>query len=247
LKERALSILMLAIAETSDPYLKRKLEQIEKLMLATQHTIEMSALPRGQLITCDSLAMTQGLRVAPHQSLVALGLSATVLGNGLKAIESATHEAASHLQRLGSRQRKASAIGTNAFIGHGRSSAWRELKDFINDRLHLPVDEFNSVPVAGIMTTDRLSEMLDAAAIAFLVMTAEDEQPDGKLRARENVVHEVGLFQGRLGFNRAIVLLEEGCEPFSNIHGLGQIRFPKGRISAIFEDVRAVLEREGLI
>jgi predicted nucleotide-binding protein len=109
------------------------------------------------------------------------------------------------------------------------------------------LDEFNSVPVAGIPTTTRLSELLDAAAFAFLVMTGEDEQLDGKIRARENVVHEAGLFQGRLGFDRAIVLLEEGCEEFSNIHGLGQIRFPKGNISAKFDDIRAVLVREGLI
>jgi hypothetical protein len=48
------------------------------------------------------------------------------------------------------------------------------------------------------------------------------------------------------GFERAIVLLEEGCEEFSNIRGLGKIRFPKGNISAIFEDIRAALEREGI-
>jgi Predicted nucleotide-binding protein containing TIR-like domain len=48
-------------------------------------------------------------------------------------------------------------------------------------------------------------------------MTAEDEKPYGKLRARLNVIHEAGLFQGRLGFNKAIVLLEDGCEEFSNI------------------------------
>jgi predicted nucleotide-binding protein len=62
-----------------------------------------------------------------------------------------------------------------------------------------------------------------------------------------NVVHEAGLFQGRLGFRKAIVLLEEGCEPFSNIDGLGQIRFPRGRISACFEQVREVLEREEML
>jgi predicted nucleotide-binding protein len=139
------------------------------------------------------------------------------------------------------------SIGTNIFIGHGRSLVWRELKDFLEDRLGLSVDEFNRVPVAGIATPSRLSEMLDAAAVAFLVMTAEDEQTDGKVRARENVVHEVGLFQGRLGFARAIVLVEDGCEEFSNIHGLGQIRFPRSNIAAKFEDIRAVLEREGLI
>jgi predicted nucleotide-binding protein len=93
----------------------------------------------------------------------------------------------------------------------------------------------------------RLSEMLDAAAIALLVMTAEDELADGEVQARMNVVHEAGLFQGRLGFTKAIVLLEEGCREFSNIQGLGQIRFPKGNIGAAFEEVRRVLEREGLI
>jgi predicted nucleotide-binding protein len=89
--------------------------------------------------------------------------------------------------------------------------------------------------------------MLDAAALAFVVLTAEDEAKDGTMRARMNVVHEAGLFQGRLGFNRAIVLLEDGCEEFSNIQGLGQIRFPKGNIKASFEEIRQVLEREGIL
>ena len=78
-------------------------------------------------------------------------------------------------------------------------------------------------------------------------MTGEDEQPDGQMRARMNVVHEAGLFQGRLGFARAIVLLEEGCEEFSNIAGLGQIRFPRDNIRAAFEEIREVLEREGVL
>jgi predicted nucleotide-binding protein len=121
------------------------------------------------------------------------------------------------------------------------------LKDFIQDRLQLPHDEFNRVPVAGITNIARLSEMLNAASVAFLILTGEDEQADGALHARLNVVHEAGLFQGRLGFTRAIVLLEEGCEGFSNIEGLGQIRFPKGNINAIFDEVRRVLEREGIL
>jgi predicted nucleotide-binding protein len=89
--------------------------------------------------------------------------------------------------------------------------------------------------------------MLDAAAIAFLVLTAEDERADGKMQARMNVIHEAGLFQGRLAFTRTIVMLEEGCEEFSNVERLGQIRFPKGNIRAEFHDVQLVLEREGLI
>ena len=132
------------------------------------------------------------------------------------------------------------------FIGHGHSPIWRELSHFLEKRLNLSVEEFNSVPIAGISTTNRLEEMLGAAAFAFLIMTAEDEGPDGRLHARMNVIHEAGLFQGRLGFKKAVILLEEGCEEFSNIHGLGHIGFPKNNISAKFEKIREVLEREGL-
>jgi predicted nucleotide-binding protein len=89
--------------------------------------------------------------------------------------------------------------------------------------------------------------MLNDASFALLVMTAEDEHADNSVHARENVIHEVGLFQGRLGFRKAIVLLEEGCQEFSNIHGLVQIRFSKGNIMSASEDVRRVLEREGLL
>ncbi len=133
------------------------------------------------------------------------------------------------------------------FIGHGRSLVWRELKDFIEDELKRPTEEFNRIPPAGYSTKERLEEMLEVSCMAFLVMTGEDEQADGSLRARDNVIHEAGLFQGKIGFKRAIVLLEKGCEEFSNIEGLGQIRFPKGNLRAIFEDIRKVLKRESII
>ena len=153
----------------------------------------------------------------------------------------------SHINNIEEKAMVSERIGTNVFIGHGRSAMWRELKDFVQDKLHLPYDEFNRVPVAGVTNITRLAQMLDQSCIAFLVMTAEDEMLDGNKQARMNVIHEVGLFQGRLGFERAIVLLEEGCEEFSNINGLGQIRFPKGNISAVFQDIREVLEREKII
>jgi predicted nucleotide-binding protein len=131
------------------------------------------------------------------------------------------------------------------FIGHGHSGAWRELKDYLAVALGLLWDEFNREPVAGLSTKERLEHMLDRASFAFLVMTGDDSSGDGGRVARANVIHEVGLFQGRLGFERAIILLEEGCREFSNIFGISQIRFPRNNISACFGDVRRVLEREG--
>jgi predicted nucleotide-binding protein len=246
LKETATSVLTTVLAKGEDAFLRKKLEQVEKLAAPEISEVIQRLLPQ-QVWSRDSLAMSQGLKIAPHQAEAALPMATTALELLLDDLERAARESASHLQRMDTRARKSEMVGTNVFLGHGRSPLWRELKDFIDSRLGLPVDEFNSVPVAGITTTARLSELLDAAAFAFLIMTAEDEAADGSLHARENVTHEVGLFQGRLGFAKAIVLLEEGCTEFSNIHGLGQIRFPKGNVKAIFEDVRAVLEREDLL
>ena len=136
---------------------------------------------------------------------------------------------------------------TKYFIGHGRSPVWRELKDFLENRLGLPYEEFNRIPQAGNTTSDRLKEMLESCCMAFLVMTGEDKQADGTLHARSNVIHEIGLFQAQLGYERAIILLEEGCQKFSNIDGVTHIPFPKGNIRAAFEDIRDVLKRESII
>lgn len=59
----------------------------------------------------------------------------------------------------------------------------------------LLTEEFNRVSPAGVATATRLEEMLDNSGMAFLVLTAEDEHGD-KLAARQNVIHEAGLFQG---------------------------------------------------
>ena len=45
------------------------------------------------------------------------------------------------------------------FIGHGRSPAWLELKNFLEQRLGLPVVEFNMESPAGVSTSERLEQM----------------------------------------------------------------------------------------
>ena len=86
--------------------------------------------------------------------------------------------------------------------------------------------------------------MLNKSSFAILVMTGEDETKNDELQPRLNVVHELGLFQGRLGFSRAIMLFEKGTLEFSNIHGVDQIYFSKGAIKETFGDVLATLHRE---
>jgi predicted nucleotide-binding protein len=151
------------------------------------------------------------------------------------------------MTRLSARMSGDKASGGRIFIGHGTSALWLSLKAFLVNDLGLDYDEFNREPAAGYSTKERLEQMLRDANFAFLIMTAEDEHADGNYHARENVIHEVGLVQGCHGFERAIVLLEDGCAEFSNIRGLTQIRFPKGNILAKSEDIRRVLQREGVL
>lgn len=232
-----------------DTQLAAMRNELEAIRMVDESDMIQSWSARGQVITRDMLALNQGTKVPGHMRVLAKVAVVSCPFMAAKEMSRLARHIAIHAEALGlggiavNQQAQPSRV----FIGHGRSLLWRELKDYVKDDLGLLPDEFNRVPVAGISTTDRLKEMLDASAIALLVLTAEDERQDGAMQARMNVIHEVGLFQGRLGFNRAIVLLEEGCEEFSNIAGLGQIRFPPGRISAVFHDVRSVLVREGLV
>jgi predicted nucleotide-binding protein len=246
LKEQAVSMLITAPRPYADEFVKRQLGYVKSLEVAAPDLIAPT-LVRGGQWTRDSEAHSQGMTVAPHQRMVAVYLSHRVTLNGLNTLQNAVMVSATHIQRLARMDTRDKSVGNSVVIGHGRSTAWRDLRDFIKDRLKLPHDEFNRVPVAGVPNTVRLTQMLDGAAFAFIVLTGEDEQADGTIHARQNAVHEAGLFQGRLGFTKAIVMLEDGCGEFSNIVGLGQIRFPKGNIAAAFEEVRKVLEREGII
>ncbi len=130
------------------------------------------------------------------------------------------------------------------FIGHGHDSMWRDLKDHLHEKHSYPVEAYEIGARAGHAVRDILEEMLANSSFALLVMTAEDDMPEGGKRARQNVVHEAGLFQGRLGFKRAIALVEEGTDVFSNISGIDQIRFSAGNIKETFGDVVATIHRE---
>lgn len=130
------------------------------------------------------------------------------------------------------------------FIGHGGSKDWRDLKDHLQDKHELKVEAYEVGSRAGHTIREVLGSMMSRSSIAFLVLSAEDQGVDGKFRARDNVIHELGLFQGRLGFARAIVVLEQEANEFSNIEGLQQLRYTKGNIREVFGEALAVIKRE---
>jgi Lon protease-like protein len=136
--------------------------------------------------------------------------------------------------------------GSSIFIGHGRSPLWARLQVFLQNDLKLTTLNYETESRVGDSIVPILERMLDESGFAVLVLTAEDQTESGK-RARQNVIHEAGLFQGRLGFKKAILLVQDGIEDFSNVAGLQHIRFSGDHIEQTFYDLERVLKREGLI
>jgi predicted nucleotide-binding protein len=118
------------------------------------------------------------------------------------------------------------------------------LKDHLHEQHGYQVEAYEIGARAGHTIRDILEDMLNNSSFAILVLTGEDKDDTGELRARQNVIHELGLFQGHLGFSKAIVLLEENTQEFSNIHGIQQIRYSRNAIRETFGDVLATLRRE---
>jgi predicted nucleotide-binding protein len=131
------------------------------------------------------------------------------------------------------------------FIGHGRNPLWLRVKSFLEEEVRLPTISFESESRTSNSIVSILEEMLSQVGFAVIVLTAEDATADGHLRARQNVIHETGLAQGKLGFKKVVILKQNGVEELTNLAGLQYISF-KDRIEEAFYDLGKALQREGL-
>ncbi|HEX8412248.1 MAG TPA: TIR domain-containing protein [Thermoanaerobaculia bacterium] len=245
-RDELVNILTILLDETRNGIFEELRGQARELKCYTESDI-IDGLAPSQFVTRDYAAADQGM-MPPHHVRVVAWLSALRFPfQNLEELAKIARRAAGFVSRLQKAAPRQPQSNHCIFIGHGRDPQWKDLADFLSRRLKIPVDEFNRESAAGMTTQERLQQMLERSTFAFLVMTAEDEHVDATKHARENVIHEIGLFQQKLSLRRAIVLLEEGCRDFSNIVGIVQIRFPKGYIKAAFEDIRQVLEREGVL
>jgi len=128
------------------------------------------------------------------------------------------------------------------FLGHGRSLLWNRVHRFLKDELSLKVIDFETESRASSHIVDILKQFLDECNFAVIVMTAEDATANGQIRSRQNVIHEIGLFQGRHGFDRVLIFQQEKVEGFSNIAGLQTIKF-KDKPEDGFYELRRALEK----
>ncbi|TSA80849.1 DNA-binding protein [Deinococcus detaillensis] len=118
------------------------------------------------------------------------------------------------------------------FISHGRSEDWRKVQEYVEKTVGVPTLELAQEPNKGRTIIQKLIEEADRCSFAVIVMTGDDFTNDDQIRARENVIHEIGYFQGRYGPSRVCLLHENGVNVPSNNHGIVYIPFPKDGIEA---------------
>lgn len=120
------------------------------------------------------------------------------------------------------------------FISHGQSKEWYKLQVHLERDLEKSTLELAQEPNLGRTILQKLSEEAERCSLSIIVMTGDDITADNEIRARENVMHEIGFFQGLYGLSNIILLHEEGVNIPSNIHGLVYIPFPKDTVEATF-------------
>lgn len=125
------------------------------------------------------------------------------------------------------------------FISHGRSKDWLSVQPFIEKDLKLATLELAQEPNLGQTLIEKLVANSTRCDSAVIVMTGDDLLED-EARVRENVMHEIGYFQGRYGRNAVILLHEDGVHVPTNLGGIAYVPFPNGRIESAFH----VLNRE---
>jgi len=147
------SILTVYLSEHEDTFVRRLADEIESIKVLSAAEIANDRSPKRQVITQDMRAVQQGIWAPAHIKVQARVTAAHQPAAHSRELAAKLDKLAAHMARVAKKEIRVANVGTNVFIGYGRSPVWRDLKDFVKDRLRLPYDEFNRVPVGGLRTS----------------------------------------------------------------------------------------------
>jgi predicted nucleotide-binding protein len=142
-----------------------------------------------------------------------------------------------------------SRSNNKVFIVYGHDIECREQLELLLRRMKLEPVILQNLPIAGDTIIEKLEANIDVR-YACVLLTPDDEghpvdQPkEKKLRARQNVILELGMFLVRLGRKRVAILHKGNLELPSDINGLIYIRFNK-RVDEVKERLGAELQEAG--
>jgi len=130
-------------------------------------------------------------------------------------------------------------MSNKIFISHGHNDYLKlKLKDFLNNKLKRETIILSELPKRGHTIVEQLENASKFCNSAIILLTRDDEMLDSGMRARQNVVHEIGFFQGKYGRENVVLVAEKGLDLFSNISGILRIEFDLEHFEEVFEDLR---------
>jgi predicted nucleotide-binding protein len=146
-----------------------------------------------------------------------------------------THQGKTELLKvIGQVRKRANALpaeasigrGNRVFLVHGHDEATLQACARFLEKLGLPVTVLREQPNQGRTIIEKFVDHSDVA-FAVVLLTADDRggpvstpSEQHLLRARQNVVLELGFFLGRLGRERVCALYAEGVEVPSDYQGV---------------------------
>ncbi len=119
--------------------------------------------------------------------------------------------------------------GNSVFIVHGHDDGAKQAVARMIDRLGLSPIILDEQPQAGRTIIEKVEEYADGVGFAIVLLTPDDvgaKAGDAEnliLRARQNVIFELGFFVGRLGRGKVCLLYKQGVEIPSDYYGVGYV------------------------
>jgi predicted nucleotide-binding protein len=151
-----------------------------------------------------------------ERRITALAIISSMLG---------IYKESSEAVRVG-QEHASSRSSTTIFIVHGRSEGPKyQVARFLELATDATPIILHEQAKRGRVVIETLEEHAKTAAFAIVLLTADDygglaQTKDRHLRARQNVVFELGFFIGALGRSRVAVLYEDSVELPSDMNGI---------------------------
>lgn len=143
-------------------------------------------------------------------------------------------------------------LNKNVFIVHGRSESDRdELADMLRKYGCTP-RILQLEPKRGGPLIDEFEKLAKKCTFAFVLLTPEDsfskpdEAAEQAMRARQNVIFEMGWFFNALGRHRTRLLYKKNVELPSDVTGITYIRYEEA-VKEKEEAIRRALVEGGLL
>jgi predicted nucleotide-binding protein len=181
-------------------------------------------MPPGEITRiCDQLK-SQGLIEwkTPGGSIVGVGFG-RITASGSDQIEQAA---------VASQSAMNARFSNKVFIVHGHDGEMKASTARLVSKLGLEPIILHEQANRGRTIIEKFTDHADQAGFAIVLLAPDDEgrsrdtpSPPLQLRARQNVVFEMGFFFAKLGRGRVCAIIKPGVEQPSDIHGIVYVEY----------------------